>query len=141
MSAEAEIRGLVTAWTKAAHAKDVDAIMAFYAPGIVCFDLAPPLLHRRDDIRHGLKEWFATFTGPVEFEIRDLHVTASGDAAFSRSLNHLTGDRTSGERTDVWVRATICFERIEGAWKVVHEHVSVPFYMDGSYRASVDLKP
>jgi hypothetical protein len=23
---------------------------------------------------------------------------------------------------------------------VTHEHVSVPFYMDGSYRAAVDLK-
>lgn len=141
MNDEAEIRGMVTAWTKAAHEKNVDAIMALYAPDIVTFDLAPPLLHRRDDIRRGLKEWFGTFKGPVEFEIRDLHVTVSGDVAFTRSLNHLTGDRTGGERTDVWVRATICFERIDGAWKVVHEHVSVPFYMDGSYRASVDLKP
>jgi len=24
---------------------------------------------------------------------------------------------------------------------VTHEHVSVPFYTDGSYRAAVDLKP
>jgi len=24
---------------------------------------------------------------------------------------------------------------------VTHEHVSVPFYMDGSCRAAVDLKP
>jgi len=24
---------------------------------------------------------------------------------------------------------------------VAHEHVSVPFYMDGSNRAAVDLKP
>ena len=107
----------------------------------VTFDLAPPLQHKADDIRKGLKEWFSTFHGPVEFEVRDLTVTTSGDAAFCRSLNHLMGDRTSGERTDVWVRATIGFERIKGAWKVVHEHVSVPFYMDGSYRASVDLKP
>jgi hypothetical protein len=24
---------------------------------------------------------------------------------------------------------------------VTHEHVSVPFYMDGTYRTAVDLKP
>jgi hypothetical protein len=24
---------------------------------------------------------------------------------------------------------------------ITHEHVSVPFYMDGSYWAAVDLKP
>jgi ketosteroid isomerase-like protein len=29
----------------------------------------------------------------------------------------------------------------EGEWLVTHEHVSVPFYMDGSLRAAVDLKP
>jgi ketosteroid isomerase-like protein len=40
-----------------------------------------------------------------------------------------------------WVRATVCFRRVRGAWKVVHEHSSVPLYMDGSERAAVDLKP
>ena len=54
---------------------------------------------------------------------------------------HLTGSRTSGEQTDVWVRQTFCLRRVNGAWRIVHEHASVPFYMDGSYRAAVDLKP
>jgi hypothetical protein len=26
-------------------------------------------------------------------------------------------------------------------WMATHEHVSVPFYMDGSVKAAVDLKP
>jgi ketosteroid isomerase-like protein len=39
------------------------------------------------------------------------------------------------------VRATICYRKIDGKWMVTHEHVSVPFYMDGTYRAAVDLKP
>ena len=26
-------------------------------------------------------------------------------------------------------------------WKIMHEHSSVPFYMDGSFKAAVDLKP
>jgi hypothetical protein len=29
----------------------------------------------------------------------------------------------------------------DGAWKVTHEHFSVPFYMDGSNKAAIDLKP
>jgi hypothetical protein len=28
-----------------------------------------------------------------------------------------------------------------GRWTVTHEQVSVPFYMDGSVKAAVDLKP
>jgi PhnB protein len=39
------------------------------------------------------------------------------------------------------VRATVGLRKIDGKWSIVHEHLSVPFYMDGSYRAAVDLKP
>ena len=39
------------------------------------------------------------------------------------------------------VRVTACHRKINGKWLITHEHVSVPFYMDGSYRAAVDLKP
>lgn len=38
-------------------------------------------------------------------------------------------------------RQTLCFRKIRGAWKIAHQHESVPFYMDGSYRAAVDLEP
>ena len=58
----------------------------------------------------------------------------------SRSLDHLTGTRTDGEKTDVWVRATVCFRKIDGQWKVTHEHISVPFDME-TFKASVHLKP
>jgi ketosteroid isomerase-like protein len=33
------------------------------------------------------------------------------------------------------------FRKIDGKWAIAHEHSSVPFYMDGSYKAAVDLKP
>lgn len=46
-----------------------------------------------------------------------------------------------GEKVDLWFRATLGFRKIAGQWKIVHEHSSVPFYMDGSFKAAVDLKP
>ena len=61
--------------------------------------------------------------------------------AFSHSLNRITGKRTNGEDTNVWVRGTVCYRKSDGAWRVAHEHGSVPFYMDGSLRAAVDLQP
>jgi ketosteroid isomerase-like protein len=39
------------------------------------------------------------------------------------------------------VRGTVGLRRIDGRWKITHEHASVPFYMDGSYKAAVDLQP
>lgn len=41
----------------------------------------------------------------------------------------------------LWYRVTIGLRRVDGRWLVVHEHESVPFLMDGSFAAAVDLKP
>jgi ketosteroid isomerase-like protein len=138
---EAEIRSRIERWQEALRAKSLDGVMANYVDGAVAFDLAPPLEHSATELRRGLAEWFPTWDGPIGYETRELSVTAGDDVAFSRSLNHLTGKRTNGDKADVWFRATLCFRKVDGEWLVAHEHTSVPFYMDGSFRAAVDLKP
>jgi uncharacterized protein (TIGR02246 family) len=142
MGDEAEIRGLIDDWVRAVRAKDINRIMPHYAPDVLSFDLAPPLAYEgREACRKNWEEWFPTFQGPVGYEIHDLSIVAGGGVAFSHSLNRITGKRTSGEETDVWVRATVGYRKTNRKWMITHEHVSVPFYMDGSYRAAVDLKP
>jgi hypothetical protein len=64
-----------------------------------------------------------------------------GGARVSDYGVHIIGKRTSDEQTDVWVRATVGFAKEDGGWKATHEHFSVPFYMDGSNKAAIDLKP
>jgi ketosteroid isomerase-like protein len=61
--------------------------------------------------------------------------------AFCLGFVRISGTKTDGKKEDVWARQTLCFERLGGTWKIVHEHISVPFYMDGSVKAAVDLKP
>lgn len=56
-------------------------------------------------------------------------------------MQRISGQRTNSEDTDIWVRETIGLRKIDGRWLITHEHESVPFYMDGSNRAAVDLKP
>lgn len=53
----------------------------------------------------------------------------------------LSGTKTSGEKSDVWFRHTLCFRKIRNEWKIAHAHESVPFYMDSTYKAAVDLRP
>jgi PhnB protein len=31
--------------------------------------------------------------------------------------------------------------QLDGSWRIVHEHDSTPFYLDGSLRAALDLRP
>jgi PhnB protein len=138
--AERRIRAIVDRWAKAIRAKDADGVLSHHAAGAVTFDLAPPLVSTGADAA-GLQAWFATWTGPVGYVIRDLHVAAGEDTAFCHSLNQLSGTQNRGEKVEMWFRQTLCLRNIGGEWRIAHQHESVPFYMDGSYRAAVDLKP
>jgi len=68
-------------------------------------------------------------------------VQVGGDLAVARGLGHMMGTKTGGEQVDLWARCTVCFGRRDGTWKITHQHTSVPFLMDGSYKAATDLKP
>ena len=139
---EALIRALINEFVEAVRVKNVDKIMALHAPNILLFDLAPPLQYGgADAYRKNWEEWFPTIEGPVGFEVHDLKITVGDGVAFSHSLNRLSGLKKNEVKFDLWVRATIGFEIVDGKWVSTHEHISVPFYMDGSFRAAVDLKP
>ncbi|MGA9797111.1 MAG: nuclear transport factor 2 family protein [Rhizomicrobium sp.] len=140
MSDEAAIREILNDETRALHAKDVVAAAQHQADDIVSFGLAPPLLHRGADPQ-GTKAWFATWKTPIGWDYSAVVVAASGDVAFATSLLHITGTKVDGEAIDIWCRSTHCLRKIGGQWKIVNAHISVPFYMDGSYKAAVDLKP
>ena len=77
----------------------------------------------------------------MQWAMRDLAVEIGGDIAYARGIAHMSGTKTDGHKVDLWLRCTTCFGRSGGAWKIAHEHASVPFYMDGSFKAAVDLKP
>src|SRR5579859_418280 len=94
--------------------------------------------------QNGLRNWFAGFDGPIEYEVRDrdLAVTSGAEVAFCHSLNRLsTPPRDAPQKFNLWFRATVCLRKIDGAWRITHEHNSTPFYMDGSFRAALDLTP
>ena len=83
---------------------------------------------------------FAAYTGPITYEIRDLHVTTDGDLAFVHSVNHVKGTLASGQPTELWVRWTACFRRFDGVWRIVHDHVSVPADLEHG-QAILNLTP
>ena len=139
---DARIRRLMNDWAHALRAKDIDRLMAAYTPDILVFDLAPPLQYAgTDSYRRNYEEWFASFRGQIGYDFRELTITTGGNAAFAHSLNHISGVRANGETTDVWVRATIGYRKINGNWYVAHEHFSTPFEMKPPFRALLDLKP
>jgi PhnB protein len=136
---DGQIRALIDDWARAIRIKSADGVLSHYAEGWVLFSLAPPLVSATD--AKGLDAWFATWRGPLGYEVSRLTISAGENVAFSHSLNRLSGTDTAGQETDMWFRHTLGFRKIGGRWKIAHEHESVPFYMDGTVRAAVDLEP
>ncbi len=130
----------------AAHAdRDADRLMSPYTDDAVRFTLAPPLQQTADThygTAQGLRQWLATFDGPVVIEYRHPVVVVSGDIAFAHCLTRMTATPVGAPASfSFWHRSTFGFRRIEGSWRIVHEHDSTPFLMDGSFRAATDLQP
>jgi PhnB protein len=139
----AQIAELLDAYTAAIRAKDARATIGFYARDVVAYDLAPPLRIGADVVRDpkDIQQWFDTWKGPIGTDAHDLEIVVGGDVAYAFGLRHMTGTKVDGERADLWFRATACFRREGDAWKITHIHNSVPFAMDGSGRALLDLRP
>jgi uncharacterized protein (TIGR02246 family) len=128
---EAAIRARLAAWAKALHDKNLDALMALYAPDVVTFDLMPP--HRVPDAAHyrkNFERWFAAMPGPIDYDSQDLRITLGDSVAFCHGLSHVQGTRANGEKADYWVRVTIGFEKRNGQWLMTHDHVSMPLDME-----------
>lgn len=90
-----------------------------------------------------MKRWqelFESYQDPINYEVRDLSITAGDDVAFSHSLNRISGTMKNGRKTNLWLRWTACYRKVNGKWLIVHEQVSVPVDMKNR-KAMVDLKP
>ena len=125
---------------KAIEERNVEGVMSRTADDVVEFSLAPPLAMTGKDPA-GLGGWFDTWEGPLGGGVRNVKLTIGGDVAFWSGLVNMTGTKTDGEKVDLWFRQTLGLVKKGGRWLVAHEHASVPFAMDGSDRALLDLKP
>lgn len=138
---ETLIRRRVEAWAKAVRAKEIDGVLSLYATNNVSFDLDPPLRYAgADNKRRAWQEFFAARTGPIGYEVHELNIMAQGELAFAHSLNHVSATLASGRTSDLWVRWTACFRRLNGVWLVVHDHVSVPADLQHG-QAALNLTP
>lgn len=124
---ETNIRGALHDLVLALRAKDIDALMAHYAPGVIVFDLRPPhSIASSDAYRRNFDAWFASVDGPIDYRTHELVITVTDNVAFCHSLNHVRSKRMTGEGADYWVRVTSGLQKMGGRWMITHEHISMP---------------
>ncbi len=127
-SDEEQIRELISKWAAALEARDVDGLTASYDPNVVLFDAIPPYKTVGvESIREVWTQCLPHFPKQFTSEHRDITIHVSGDTAFAFCLHNIATDEADHPASQTWLRVTVGYRRIDCAWKVVHEHVSIPF--------------
>ena len=121
------VKSLYDQFTKAFNKGDVNGIMAFYAPDVFVFDLAPP--REYPTWAAYKKDWqdlFDMFPGPVATSVSELHITVAGSVAYTHFINDTRLNAKDGSKTHLVARVTDVLRKQNGKWLIVLEHVSVP---------------
>ena len=129
MSAEPEVRAVVTGWVDAVARRDLDGVVAHHTEDVVMFDVPPPYDGIRGiadyrDCWGPFFEWQATGNGT--FELVELTVTAGSDVAFAYGLLRCGTPEDFERNPDNRLRLTMGLRRVDGEWLIAHGHHSFP---------------
>ncbi|MCG6498111.1 nuclear transport factor 2 family protein [Kitasatospora sp. A2-31] len=126
-AAEREVRAIHDRWAEQTAAKDLDGLMAHVAEDVVSYEHAGPLGYRGiEEVREICRNGLAASPGPVAWDIPDLTVRVGGDLAVAWGLDHIRSTGADGTTAETWSRGTRVFERRDGGWAMVHQHLSFP---------------
>jgi len=122
---ESKIRALIEAWAAAVRRHDLSDILAHHEPDIVMFDVPPPLQSRGMDEYKKTWDLFFRYHKPSQaFDIEELAITAGQDVAFAVAIMRCSD--AFSEEGGFLFRLTIGLRKIDGDWRITHEHHSVP---------------
>jgi ketosteroid isomerase-like protein len=128
-TAESQVRVLIEAWADAVRRHDLPGILARHAQDIVMFDVPPPLQSRGMDEYKKTWDLFFRYHKPAQaFDLEELAITAGEDVAFAFAVMRCGSGTVSGppEPGGFLFRLTIGLRKIDGDWRITHEHHSVP---------------
>lgn len=118
----AEVRAVHEHWFDRTAAKDLDGLMEHVAPDIVSYEHAGPLRYVGiGDVRAVCRRGLESSPARIDFDIPDLTIRANGDLVVAWGL-----DRIVTDGVEVRSRGTRVFQRRDGGWQMIHQHLSVP---------------
>ncbi len=124
-TAEGQIKALIEAWADAVRRHDLPAILAHHDEDIVMFDVPPPFQSRGMEEYKKTWDLFFKYHKPSQtFDIEELAIIAGEDVAFAVAIMRCVSNPP--EDGGFLFRLTIGLRKIADAWRITHEHHSVP---------------
>jgi uncharacterized protein (TIGR02246 family) len=123
------IEALLEAWADAVRRHDYDAILAHHDPDIVMFDVPAPIQFKGIAAYRGTWDVMFRHHKPgAGFDIVEMAVTAGADVAFAHVIMWCGPDSSCDPRDKdgFQFRLTVGLKKVDGEWRITHEHHSVP---------------
>ncbi len=135
-----EVERLIDDWDAALAAQDLDKMARNYAPDVLLYDVG--------DVVEGVPAWraiwqkcFPYFGDSIAIERRHTRIVAGDDVACVYGYTRVSGPNTPPAVEQPWCRTTVCFERRDGEWRVVHEHASIGIDFEAGKPAPIVGEP
>jgi len=121
-------------------AKTGKEVAAEFSQDAVMFDPMPPTFDGHAAIESHMTELFSQIKNP-RWEMLSLRIETDKDLAFAFSTQRVTMGGGGTIPNELIIRVTDCYRKIDGKWKVVHNHTSLPVDMGaGKVLFNADLK-
>ena len=124
-SPEQEIMALIHECSQALDEKDLARLFAHFTADVALFDVGTQL-QGVDAYKNLWETSFTHFGEKVGTERKDVQIHADEHLAFVHCYTRVTGVKSKNQNAKSWLRTTICLKKIQGDWKIVHEHISLP---------------
>ncbi|MBJ9986620.1 nuclear transport factor 2 family protein [Acinetobacter sp. S40] len=121
-----EILALTQIWEQALNQHDLAEMTQDYVDNVSVFDVALQI----EDVQAYRKLWqqcFPYFGDHIQVFRRKLTIYASDQVVFLHCYSKVLGDAQTSAEDVPWCRTTVGFYKESQKWKVVHEHISMPF--------------
>jgi ketosteroid isomerase-like protein len=125
---ERQVRTVLEAWAEATRQNRKDDILKNHTANVVIFDVLPPMQYESAAAyRASWGDWQPETQGEGQFHLENLTIAAGSDLASAHGFIRCGGTLPDGRKFQDLVRATFCLRKVDGHWKVFHQHVSKPF--------------
>jgi ketosteroid isomerase-like protein len=113
---EAAIRANSIAWSNAAHAQDMEKVLAMYSDDAVAFDDGGPVETTAAQRR---ANWTADLNGSISWKTTKVEVAKSGDIAYEYGAYQYISTAKDGTQTTTPGKYVLVWKKqVDGTWKV-----------------------
>jgi ketosteroid isomerase-like protein len=139
---EYKVRTVLEEWAAATRQNRRNDILQHHSANLVIFDVLPPMKYESaESYQQSWDEWQPDTQhqgggggggdddDTTVFHLENLTITVDiGDIAFAHCFIRCGGPLPDVSTFQDLVRATFCLQKVNGSWRVEHQHVSKPYY-------------